>query len=221
VRPTIGNINLDFGVAYFAYPGEAMPGPTNGVDYWELSARADTQDRRSVPRRRWIRLRAGRLEDRRLGAVCGGRDRLRGAEPSPAARHQRINHGRRRIFLVRKSGCGARRLSLPAYLNWQAGVTMAHKKFNLDLRYHDTNLSKEGCFVFTGDPNARAGRSPGSCHQSRRPHLRLVRRSLRREALVRVELSQPRRDVFPGRRGDVSAELSQAERESGRGRRRA
>jgi hypothetical protein len=45
-----------------------------------------------------------------------------------------------------------------------------------------------------------------------------VRRSLRREALVRVELSQPRRDVFPGRRGDVSAELSQAERESGRGR---
>ena len=41
---------------------------------------------------------------------------------------------------------------LPAYLNWQAGVTMARKKFNLDLRYHDTNLSKENCFVFTGDP---------------------------------------------------------------------
>ena len=46
---------------------------------------------------------------------------------------------------------------LPAYLNWQAGVTFTHKVFNLDLRYYDTNLSKENCFVFTGDPNARAG----------------------------------------------------------------
>jgi hypothetical protein len=25
------------------------------------------------------------------------------------------------------------------------------------LRYYDTNLSKENCFVFTGDPNARPG----------------------------------------------------------------
>ena len=43
VRRTIGNINLDFGVAYFAYPGETMPGPTDGINYWELSARADTR----------------------------------------------------------------------------------------------------------------------------------------------------------------------------------
>ncbi len=46
---------------------------------------------------------------------------------------------------------------LPAYLNWQAGVTFTHKFFNLDLRYYGTNLSKENCFVFTGDPTARPG----------------------------------------------------------------
>jgi hypothetical protein len=46
---------------------------------------------------------------------------------------------------------------LPAYLNWQTGVTITRKMINLDLRYHDTNLSKENCFVFTGDPNARPG----------------------------------------------------------------
>jgi hypothetical protein len=34
------------------------------------------------------------------------------------------------------------------------------RSLNLDLRYHDTNLSKEGCFVFTGDPNARPGGRP-------------------------------------------------------------
>jgi len=48
---------------------------------------------------------------------------------------------------------------LPAYLNWHAGVTFAYKAFNLDLRYYDTNLSKENCFVYTGDPNARPGGS--------------------------------------------------------------
>jgi hypothetical protein len=47
--------------------------------------------------------------------------------------------------------------ALPAYLNWQAGVTFTYKVFNLDLRYYDTNLSKENCFVLTGDPNARPG----------------------------------------------------------------
>ena len=46
---------------------------------------------------------------------------------------------------------------LPAYLNWQAGVTFTRGPFNLDLRYYDTNLSKGDCFVFTGDPNARPG----------------------------------------------------------------
>ena len=46
---------------------------------------------------------------------------------------------------------------LPAYLNWQAGVTFTHKVFNFDLRYYGTNLSKENCFVFTGDPNAQPG----------------------------------------------------------------
>ncbi len=46
---------------------------------------------------------------------------------------------------------------LPAYLNWQAGVTFTRSIFNLDLRYYDTNLSRENCFVFTGDPNAQPG----------------------------------------------------------------
>jgi hypothetical protein len=38
-------------------------------------------------------------------------------------------------------------------------VTLTRKIFNLDLRYYDTNLSKEDCFVFTGDPNAAPGGS--------------------------------------------------------------
>jgi hypothetical protein len=48
-------------------------------------------------------------------------------------------------------------LPLPAYLNWRAGVTLTHKAFNLDLRYYDTDLSRENCFAFTDDPNAQLG----------------------------------------------------------------
>jgi hypothetical protein len=47
--------------------------------------------------------------------------------------------------------------ALPAYYNWNAGLTFKRKIFSLDLRYYDTNLSKENCFVFTGDPNASPG----------------------------------------------------------------
>ena len=36
-------------------------------------------------------------------------------------------------------------------------MTFTYKVLNLDLRYHDTNLTKENCFVFTGDPNALPG----------------------------------------------------------------
>ena len=36
-------------------------------------------------------------------------------------------------------------------------MTFTRQVFNLDLRYYDTNLSKEDCFVFTGDPEATPG----------------------------------------------------------------
>ena len=41
---------------------------------------------------------------------------------------------------------------LPAYVNWNAGITFTHKSINLDLRYYDTSLSKENCFVLTTIP---------------------------------------------------------------------
>ena len=49
---------------------------------------------------------------------------------------------------------------LPAYLNWSAGIRFTRGKLNLDLRYHDTNLSGENCYVLTGDPNAAPGGRP-------------------------------------------------------------
>ena len=47
--------------------------------------------------------------------------------------------------------------ALPSYLNWNAGATFTWKTLSLDLRYYDTNLSKEDCYVFTGATDAVAG----------------------------------------------------------------
>ena len=40
VRPKIATIDFDFGVTYFAYPGERLPGET-GINYWEAVVRGD------------------------------------------------------------------------------------------------------------------------------------------------------------------------------------
>jgi uncharacterized protein (TIGR02001 family) len=46
---------------------------------------------------------------------------------------------------------------LPAYTHWSLGISFNYDPFTLDVSYHNTNLTKENCFVFTGDPNATPG----------------------------------------------------------------
>ena len=41
VRPKLAIIDFDLGVTYFGYPGEKLPGETNGIDYWEAAIRGD------------------------------------------------------------------------------------------------------------------------------------------------------------------------------------
>jgi uncharacterized protein (TIGR02001 family) len=157
IRPTIGNIDFDFGVTSFHYPGEELSGPTNGIDYWEAAARADTKIGESIRMAggyayspnvsntgAWSQYAAlgvgievpSRLLPDKLGVSFTG-----GAGYSWFGHQDPVLGG----------------FELPAYLNWQAGVTITRGNFNVDLRYYDTNLSPENCFVFTGDPNARPG----------------------------------------------------------------
>jgi uncharacterized protein (TIGR02001 family) len=49
---------------------------------------------------------------------------------------------------------------LPSYLTWNVGVGFTYKAMTLDLRYYDTNLTKEECNVLTGDPGAVSLGSP-------------------------------------------------------------
>ena len=157
IRPNIAMIDFDLGVTYFAYPGERLPGETNGINYWETVIRGD----RKIGEQ--FRVAAGYAYSPNVsntgawsqyvaaGLGFDAPDRL--LPPNLAASF--TTAAGYSWFGNQNALLGG--FPLPAYLNWQAGVTFTHKAFNLDLRYYDTNLSKENCFVFTGDPNARPG----------------------------------------------------------------
>ncbi len=156
VRHKIATIDFDFGVTYFAYPGERLPGET-GINYWEAVVRGD----RSISEQ--VRVAAGYAYSPDVSNTGAWSQYVAaGVGYDVPVRLLPPNLGISFTTAAGYSWFGNQSLALggfplPAYLNWQAGVTFTHKAFNLDLRYYDTNLSKENCFVFTGDPNARLG----------------------------------------------------------------
>src|SRR5262245_13511291 len=157
LRKTIADINFDLGATYFLYPGETLAGGGEGTDYWEAAIRADKQIAE------FVRVAGGFAYSPNVSNT--------GAWGAYAAGGMGVEVPSR--FLppdIAVSFTGGAGYSwygnqspqlggfpLPAYLNWQFGVTFTRKVFNLDLRYYDTNLSRENCFGLTGDPNARPG----------------------------------------------------------------
>jgi uncharacterized protein (TIGR02001 family) len=157
IRPKIANIDFDLGVTYFGYPGERLPGETQGINYWEAAIRGDKSIGES------IRIASGYAYSPNVSNTGAWSQYVAaGLGYDLPTRLLPQNLGVSFSTAVGYSWFGNQApqlgsFPLPSYLNWQAGVTFIHKAFNLDLRYYDTNLSKENCFVFTGDPNARPG----------------------------------------------------------------
>jgi uncharacterized protein (TIGR02001 family) len=157
VRPKLAGVDFDLGVTYFAYPREKLPGETHGINYWEAAIRGDRAIGES------FRIAGGYAYSPNVsntGAwsqyVAGGLGFNMPSRMLPKDLSVSFTTAAGYSWFGNQAAhLGG--FPLPAYLNWQAGVTFTHKKFNLDLRYYDTNLSKENCFVFTGDPNAQAG----------------------------------------------------------------
>jgi uncharacterized protein (TIGR02001 family) len=157
IRPKIANIDFDLGVTYFGYPGERLPGETHGINYWEAVIRGDRRIGES------IRIASGYAYSPNVSNTGAWSQYVAaGLGFDVPTRQLPQNLGVSFTTAVGYSWFGNQApqlggFPLPAYLNWQAGVTFTYKVINLDLRYYDTNLSKENCFVFSGDPNARPG----------------------------------------------------------------
>jgi uncharacterized protein (TIGR02001 family) len=156
-RPKIAGIDFDLGATYFRYPAEQLPGATNGIDYWEAVIRGDKAIGES------IRIASGYAYSPNVSNTGAWSQYIAaglGFDLPSRLLPQDLGISFTTAAGYSWFGRQAPKLGgfpLPAYLNWQAGVTFTRKFFNLDLRYYGTNLSKESCFVFTGDPNARPG----------------------------------------------------------------
>jgi uncharacterized protein (TIGR02001 family) len=156
-RRSFGKFDFDLGVTYFAYPSEIPGGPTDGIEYYEAAFRTDVQ-----LAERW-RAAGGFAYSPNVSntgawswyAAAGlGYEVPAGALPLNVAIVLTAAAGYS-WFGPQSAALGG--FELPAYLNWQVGATLTHKFLNVDLRYYDTNLSRENCYVFTGDPGAQPG----------------------------------------------------------------
>jgi uncharacterized protein (TIGR02001 family) len=155
VRPSLGGVDLDLSWTYYLYPGETPGSP--GINYSEVLARADTRIGEALRvdgelayspnysnTGAWSKYAAFGLDI----------DLPRNVLPQNVTASLTGAVG---YYWFGNQSAELGGFPLPAYLNWHAGVTFTRQIFNLDLRYYDTNLSKEDCFVFTGDLNAVHG----------------------------------------------------------------
>jgi uncharacterized protein (TIGR02001 family) len=154
VRPKLGPIDIDLGVTYFAYPGEIAGVST---EYWEFLARGDTKltDRLRAAAGFAISPNVSKTGAWSKFAAAGlGLELPASLLPDNVTA---IATGGAGYFWFGKQKDDFGGFPLPSYVTWNAGVTLGFKNLHLDLRYFDTNLSKENCYVFTGDPNAASG----------------------------------------------------------------
>ncbi len=122
-------------MTYFAYPGERLPGETHGINYWEAVIRGD----RSIGES--IRIASGYAYSPNVSNTGAWSQYVAAGigfdVPSSCAPEglRRIVHDAAGYSWFGNQASELGGFPLPAYLNWQAGVTFTYKIFNLDLRY--------------------------------------------------------------------------------------
>ena len=154
IRPKLGPVTFDFGVIQYWYPGERRlvdaagaaltPGNT---DFTELAAKAiySYEDKVILGANvfhAWDWLGSGATGTYASGTARWNLPFLEGLAVSGELGHYWL--GTVSAYL------GG--IDLPDYTYWNAGVAYTYKSVTLDLRYHDTDLSKSDCFLLTADP---------------------------------------------------------------------
>ena len=153
IRPSFGNLAFDFGATYYGYPGE-LPGIKS--EFWEYYGKVSYKlfDRLTIGANlfhapNWLNLGAS-------GTYYAGTASL--DLPYNFNVSGEVGH----YVLGRVTGAA---VSLPDYTYWNAGISYTYKVATLDLRYHDTNLSKTNCQTLVGQ--GPAGRTQSNwCGQA-------------------------------------------------------
>jgi uncharacterized protein (TIGR02001 family) len=172
-RPTFGPLALDFGFMYYWYPREVQfDGVTriyaNGAttlantDFWEVYGKSTYTFNDAFSAGLSVYYTPSYLGTDAPGTYLSGTAKLNlsglpkdwGWFVSGELAHYWLGTARADGVLFTAP------INLPDYTTWNVGLAFTYKVFTLDLRYYDTSLSKEECFVLTSDPGASLGGSP-------------------------------------------------------------
>ncbi|HRK23487.1 MAG TPA: TorF family putative porin [Beijerinckiaceae bacterium] len=155
IRPKVGPFTFDIGMIHYYYPREkqyvdgfgAIWTPKN-TDFYEIAGKAlySWEDKVFIGANlfhspNWLGTGA-------TGTYYSGT--LKVVPPLPI--EGLAVSGELGRYALGKTSAYLGGLDLKDYTYWNAGVSYTYKAATLDLRYHDTDLSKANCFLNTSDP---------------------------------------------------------------------
>ncbi|HLK83202.1 MAG TPA: TorF family putative porin [Xanthobacteraceae bacterium] len=171
VRPTFGNLALDFGAWYYWYPGgecfhnligECRPSLTNGnvvkadLSFWEAYAKAIYAMNGQFWLGGGVYWSPSVFNSGAEGTYLAGTARYILPPVLPKGIGSFISADVGHWFLGTSDSFYAVRgfpggIPYKSYTTWDVGLAFTWKQFTLDLRYYDTNLNKGDCNAFTKD----------------------------------------------------------------------
>jgi len=181
IRPTIGGVAFDFGFIYYYYPKEVgystFPGATfppfpngnttlNDTDFWEVYGKFTyevVKDTFTVGGN--VYYSPSWLHSGAPGTYASGTAKYTGKPfhlgiglVQDVGWYVSGELGHYWIGTTDVNALFGAAVDLPDYTTWNLGLAFTFAKvFTLDVRYYDTDLSKERCNLLTGDPRAVAG----------------------------------------------------------------
>lgn len=167
IRPTFGPLALDFGVWYYWYPGgdslynadwstTLVPALSN-ASFVEGYAKANYTVNDMVAVGANFYYTPSYLNTGADGFYYSGTIKFTAPAswfPNGVGGYASAEVGRQELGTTKVDGfVYTAPVDLASYTTWNVGIGWTWKVFTLDLRYVDTDLSKEDCGTITGDPH--------------------------------------------------------------------
>jgi hypothetical protein len=175
IRPTFGPVAFDFGFMYYWYPRETQlfyadptlttvspssfgfgPFTVKDTDMWEVYGKATWTATDWLAIGGYVYYTPNWLGSGGAGTYAGGNVKF--TLPSawfPTDWGVYVSGDAAHYWLGNFTAFGVP-FDLPDYTQWNIGLAVTYKVFTFDVRYYDTDLSKQNCFLLTSDPSGVA-----------------------------------------------------------------
>ncbi len=156
-KEIFNKVKFDIGASYLYYPGEIPVGPVTSTSYGEAHATISVQPTKILTLTATYAYSPNISNTGAWSQYVEGGFEIDLPKVLPKDFTWSLAGGvGHSWFGTQSADLGG--FPLPEYTHWHLGLSFVYKEaMTLELSYHNTNLSKENCFVFTGDPNAVPG----------------------------------------------------------------